>query len=212
MSTPYRLILVDDHYVVRMGMASSLNLEPDFIVVDEAESGAEAIAKYAEHKPDLMIIDWRLPDQNGGEVIRKIRASFPKAKLLVLSAFESEETIFQAVQSGAVGYLSKSSRRPELIQAIRLAAQGKPAFSGSTINKLATRMQRPSLSRRELEVIAELIQGNSNKEIASHLQISENTVKVHITHLLQKLKAKDRTHIASIALQMGLIDHTTQED
>jgi two-component system NarL family response regulator len=211
MSTPYRLILVDDHYVVRMGMASSLNLEPDFIVVDEAESGAEALAKYAEHKPDLMIMDWRLPDQNGGEVIRKIRASFPKAKLLVLSAFESEETIFQAVQSGAVGYLSKSSRRPELIQAIRLAAQGKPAFSGSTINKLATRMQRPSLSPRELEVIAELVQGNSNKEIASHLDISENTVKVHITHLLQKLRAKDRTHIASIALQMGLIDHTTQD-
>lgn len=211
MSTPYRLILVDDHYVVRMGMASSLNLEPDFIVVDEAESGAEALAKYAEHKPDLMIMDWRLPDQNGGEVIRKIRASFPKARLLVLSAFESEETIFQAVQSGAVGYLSKSSRRPELIQAIRLAAQGKPAFSGSTINKLATRMQRPSLSPRELEVIAELVQGNSNKEIASHLDISENTVKVHITHLLQKLRAKDRTHIASIALQMGLIDHTTQD-
>lgn len=211
MSTPYRLILVDDHYVVRMGMASSLNLEPDFIVVDEAENGAEAISKYAEHKPDLMIMDWRLPDQNGGEVIRKIRAAFPKARLLVLSAFESEETIYQAVQSGAVGYLSKSSRRPELVQAIRLAAQGKPAFSGSTINKLATRMQRPSLSPRELEVITELVQGNSNKEIASHLDISENTVKVHITHLLQKLRAKDRTHIASIALQMGLIDHSTQD-
>ncbi len=211
MITPYRLILVDDHYVVRMGMASSLNLEPDFIVVDEAENGAEALAKYAEHEPDLMIMDWRLPDQNGGEVIRKIRASFPNAKLLVLSAFESEETIFQAVQSGAIGYLSKSSRRPELVQAIRLAAQGKPAFSGSTVNKLATRMQRPSLSRRELEVISELVQGNSNKEIASHLEISENTVKVHITHLLQKLKAKDRTHIASIALQLGLIDHTAQD-
>ncbi len=211
MITPYRLILVDDHYVVRMGMASSLNLEPDFIVVDEAENGAEALAKYAEHEPDLMIMDWRLPDQNGGEVIRKIRASFPNAKLLVLSAFESEETIFQAVQSGAIGYLSKSSRRPELVQAIRLAAQGKPAFSGSTVNKLATRMQRPSLSRRELEVISELVQGNSNKEIASHLEISENTVKVHITHLLQKLRAKDRTHIASIALQLGLIDHTAQD-
>jgi DNA-binding NarL/FixJ family response regulator len=211
MITPYRLILVDDHYVVRMGMASSLNLEPDFIVVDEAENGAEALAKYAEHEPDLMIMDWRLPDQNGGEVIRRIRASFPNAKLLVLSAFESEETIFQAVQSGAIGYLSKSSRRPELVQAIRLAAQGKPAFSGSTVNKLATRMQRPSLSRRELEVISELVQGNSNKEIASHLEISENTVKVHITHLLQKLRAKDRTHIASIALQLGLIDHTAQD-
>ncbi len=211
MITPYRLILVDDHYVVRMGMASSLNLEPDFIVVDEAENGAEALAKYAEHEPDLMIMDWRLPDQNGGEVIRRIRASFPDARLLVLSAFESEETIFQAVQSGAIGYLSKSSRRPELVQAIRLAAQGKPAFSGSTVNKLATRMQRPSLSRRELEVISELVQGNSNKEIASHLEISENTVKVHITHLLQKLRAKDRTHIASIALQLGLIDHTAQD-
>jgi two-component system NarL family response regulator len=201
-----RILLVDDHYVVRMGMASSLNLEPDLEVVAEAENGETAIALYREHRPDLVILDWRLPDLSGGEVIKVLHAEFPAARVLVLSAFESEEVIYQALQAGAVGYLAKSSRRPELIGAVRLAAQGKAAFSADIAAKLATRIQRPSLSPRELEVVAELVKGNSNKEIASHLEISENTVKLHITHIMQKLRAKDRTHVASIALQQGLVE------
>ncbi len=205
MSASYRLLLVDDHYVVRIGMASSLNLEPDFEVVAEAESGEEALRLYREHRPDLVILDWRLPDLSGADIIKTLRDEHPQARVLVLSAFESEEVIYQALQAGAVGYLTKSSRRPELIESIRLAAQGKSSFSGAIAAKLAMRMQRPGLSPRELEVVAELVRGNSNKEIATHLSISENTVKLHITHIMQKLRAKDRTHVASIALQRGLV-------
>lgn len=201
-----RILLVDDHYVVRMGMASSLNLEPDLEVVAEAENGEIALALHREHLPDLVILDWRLPDLCGGDVIKAIHAEFPAARVLVLSAFESEEVIYQALQAGAVGYLAKSSRRTELIAAVRLAAQGKAVFSAEIAAKLASRIQKPSLSPRELEVVAELVNGNSNKEIASHLQISENTVKLHITHIMQKLRAKDRTHVASIALQQGLVE------
>ena len=207
MNAPYRLLLVDDHYVVRMGMASSLSLEADFQVVAEAESGAEAIKLYREHRPDLVILDWRLPDLGGPEIIKAIRAEFPAARILVLSAFESEEAIYQALQAGAIGYLTKSSRRPELIDSIRLAARGESAFSSTVAPRLASRMQRPHLSLRELEVVADLTMGNSNKEIGTHLGISENTVKLHITHIMQKLRAKDRTHVASIALQQGLVEH-----
>ena len=201
-----RILLVDDHYVVRIGMSSSLNLEPDLEVVAEAENGEAAIALFREHRPDVVVLDWRLPDLSGGDVIKALRAEFPGARVLVLSAFESEEVIYQALQAGAVGYLAKSSRRPELIAAVRLAAQGKAAFSAEIAAKLAQRIRRPGLSPRELEVVAELVDGNSNKEIASHLEISENTVKLHITHIMQKLRAKDRTHVASIALQQGLVE------
>ncbi|PAW63110.1 MAG: DNA-binding response regulator [Verrucomicrobiia bacterium Tous-C4TDCM] len=207
MNPTCRILLVDDHYVVRIGMASSLNLEPDLEVVAEAENGEAAIALYREHRPDLVILDWRLPDLSGGDVIKALHAEFPAARVLVLSAFESEEVIYQALQAGAVGYLAKSSRRPELIGAVRLAAQGKAAFSADIAAKLASRIQRPSLSPRELEVVAELVKGNSNKEIATRLNISENTVKLHITHIMQKLRAKDRTHVASIALQQGLLEN-----
>ena len=207
MNPTCRILLVDDHYVVRIGMASSLNLEPDLEVIAEAENGEAAIALYREHRPDLVILDWRLPDLSGGDVIKALHAEFPAARVLVLSAFESEEVIYQALQAGAVGYLAKSSRRPELIGAVRLAAQGKAAFSADIAAKLASRIQRPSLSPRELEVVAELVKGNSNKEIATRLNISENTVKLHITHIMQKLRAKDRTHVASIALQQGLLEN-----
>jgi DNA-binding NarL/FixJ family response regulator len=204
---PIRILLVDDHYVVRLGLAESLNIEPNLEVVAEAESGAEALDLYHKHLPDLVIMDWRLPDATGGEIIKRLIETAPKARVLVLSAFDTEETIFQAVQAGALGYLPKSSRRPELIQAINLAAHGESVFPPAISTKLASRMRRPDLTPRELEVVAQLVKGNSNKEIASLLDISDNTVKLHLTRIMQKLRAKDRTHVASIALQLGLVDH-----
>ena len=204
--TKHRILLVDDHYVVRIGLASSLNLEANLEVVAEAERGGEVLALYETHRPDLVIMDWRLPDMSGGEAIRALRAAFPDARVLVLSAFESEEAVFQAVQAGAIGYLPKSARRSELIQAVVAAAEGEASLPSRIAAKLAARMQRPELTPRELQVAAELVRGCSNKEIATNLSISENTVKLHITHLMQKLRAKDRTHVASIALQRGLVD------
>lgn len=204
---PIRILLVDDHYVVRLGLAASLNIEPNLEVVAEAECGAEVIDLYQQHRPDLVIMDWRLPDGTGGEVIRKLIDLFPDARVLVLSAFDSEETVFQAVHAGAIGYVPKSSRRPELIEAITMAGNGKSAFPPDIAAKLTDRLRRPELTPREIEVVALLVKGNSNKEIGSHLDISDNTVKLHITHIMQKLGAKDRTHAASIALQRGIIDH-----
>ena len=201
-----RILLVDDHYVVRLGLAASLNLDPKIEVVAEAESGAEVLPLYEQHHPDLVIVDWRLPDMNGGEVIKRLREKHPDARVLVLSAFESEETIFQAVHAGAVGYLPKSSRRPELIESVMAASRGEAAFPPAIAAKLTDRLRRPELTPREIEVVAELVRGNSNKEIATHLDISDNTVKLHITHIMQKLGAKDRTHAASIALQRGIVD------
>ena len=207
-----RIILVDDHYVVRFGLAASLNLEPGLEVVAEAECGAEVIDLYRKHTPDLVIMDWRLPDATGGEIIRSLRQTFPDARVLVLSAFDSEETVFQAVHAGAVGYVPKSSRRPELLEAITTVCRGESAFSPAIAAKLAARLCRPELTPREIEVVAKLVKGNSNKEIASLLEISDNTVKLHITHIMQKLRAKDRTHVATIALQLGLVDHHSPGD
>jgi two-component system NarL family response regulator len=203
---PIRVLLVDDHYVVRLGLAASLNLDPNIKVVAEAESGLDVCALFEEHRPDLVIMDWRLPNTNGGEVIRELREKHPGARVLVLSAFDSEEIVFQAVHAGAVGYLPKSSRRPELIESVMAASRGEAAFPPAIAAKLTDRMRRPELTPREIEVVAELVRGNSNKEIATRLQISDNTVKLHITHIMQKLGAKDRTHAASIALQRGIVD------
>ena len=203
---PIRILLVDDHYVVRLGLAESINIEPNLEVVAEAECGAEAIDLYHKHQPNLVIMDWRLPDATGGEIIKLLIEAAPKARVLVLSAFDTEETIFQAVHAGALGYLPKSSRRPELIKAINLAAHGELALPPAIATKLSSRMRRPDLTPRELEVVGQLVKGNSNKEIAFLLDISDNTVKLHLTRIMQKLRAKDRTHVASIALQLGLVD------
>lgn len=201
-----RILIVDDHFVVRLGLASSLSIEPGIEVVAEAECGAEVIDLYRQHQPDLVLMDWRLPDANGGEIIQLLRRSFPDARVLVISAFESDEIVFQAAKLGAVGYVVKSSRRQELIQAVSAAARGETAFAPQIAAKLVARLQLPKLSPRELEVITELVRGNSNKEIANQLDISENTVKIHIAHIMQKLGAKDRTHAASIALQRGIVE------
>jgi DNA-binding NarL/FixJ family response regulator len=201
-----RILLVDDHYVVRLGLAASLNLEPGLEVVAEAECGAEVVDLYRKHTPDLVIMDWRLPDSTGGEVIKQLREFDSEARVLVLSAFDSEETVFQAFHAGAIGYLPKSSRRPELIDSVMATSRGEAAFPAAIAAKLTDRLRRPELTHREIEVVAELVRGNSNKEIASHLDISENTVKLHLTHIMQKLGAKDRTHAASIALQRGIVD------
>jgi DNA-binding NarL/FixJ family response regulator len=201
-----RILLVDDHFVVRLGLASSLNIEPGIEVVAEAECGAEVVELYGKHDPDLVLMDWRLPDATGGEVIQSLRHFYPDARVLVISAFESEEIVFQTARSGAIGYLPKSTRRPELIQAVMSAASGHSVFAPNIAAKLAARLHHPELTPREIEVMGELVRGNSNKEIASHLSISDNTVKLHISHILQKLGAKDRTHAVSIALQRGIIE------
>lgn len=203
---PIRILLVDDHFVVRVGLSYSLQLEPNFQVVAEAGTGAVVQDLYREHHPDVVIMDWKLPNENADKIIRRLRAEFREARVIVLSAFETEEIIYQAVQAGAVGFLPKSAPRPELIQAILTVSRGESAFSHEVAVKVTDRLRRPDLTAREIQVIEQLVKGSSNKIIGSELNISDNTVKLHITRIMQKLGAKDRTHAASLALQRGILD------
>jgi two-component system NarL family response regulator len=203
---PIRILLVDDHFVVRVGLSYSLQLEPNFRVVAEAGTGAVVQDLYREYQPDVVIMDWKLPSENADKIIRRLRTEFRDARVIVLSAFETEEIIYQAVQAGAVGFLPKSAPRPELIQAILTVSRGEPSFSHEIAVKVTDRLRRPDLTAREIQVVEQLVKGSSNKIIASELSISDNTVKLHITRIMQKLGAKDRTHAASLALQRGILD------
>jgi two-component system NarL family response regulator len=200
-----RLLLADDHFVVRMGLAASLRLEPDFEVVAEAATAEEAIAFYKQHRPDVAVLDWRLPDLTGVEVTATIRQFDPKARILILSAFSGEEDVFRVVQAGAESYLLKNARRAEIVQAIRTLHSGGQYFPPEISAIFAARLRREELTAREKSVLVEIVKGSSNKEIGSLLEITESAVKLHVTHLLQKLQAKDRTHAATIAIQRGIV-------
>ncbi len=200
-----RLMLADDHFVVRMGLAASLRLEADFEIVAEADSGTEAITMYREQRPAVAILDWRLPDMTGVEVTAAIRAFDPKARIMILSAFSGEEDVYRAVQAGAEAYLLKNVRRAEIVHAIRTLNGGGQHFPPEVSAILAARLRRDELTAREKSVLCEIVKGSSNKEIGSLLDITESAVKLHVTHLLQKLRAKDRTHAATIAIQRGIV-------
>lgn len=200
-----RLILVDDHFVVRMGLAGSLALEPDMKVVAECSTGEEAVERYRHHHPDVMILDNRLPGMSGIEVSKTIRSEFSTARILMLSVREGEEDIYQAVQAGVTGYLPKSARRDEIVSAIRTIHAGGTWFSAAIAAKLQARRQRPELTPRELEVLHCIVRGRTNKEIAEDLKLAEVTIKLHVGNLLEKLDVQDRTQAATAAIQRGII-------
>ncbi len=207
MKTPgkIRLLLVDDHFVVRTGLAASLSLEPEMVVVAECGSGEEAVQLYRQHQPDLVIMDGRLPRMSGAEAAAAIRAEFPQARVLMLSVRDGEEDIHQAVQAGVFGYVHKAALREEIIAAIRAGYAGHEYFPPAIAAKLAARRKRPELTSRELEVLQLIVEGRSNKEIASALQVAEVTAKLHVGRILEKLGVADRTQAATVAIQRGYI-------
>jgi DNA-binding NarL/FixJ family response regulator len=200
-----RLLIVDDHFVVRLGLASALNLEPDMEVVAEAKTGAEAVELFARHRPDVVIMDYQLPGMNGAEATAAIRSRFPDARVVVLSVYKGEEDVHRAVQAGASGYLPKSGEPDELLAAIRALHAGGRYFPKAINAALAARAARTELSDREREVLQMLVRGRSNKEIANGLGISENTVKVHATRVFEKLGVSDRLEAVTVAIQRGII-------
>jgi DNA-binding NarL/FixJ family response regulator len=207
-STPkqtIRLLIVDDHFVVRLGLASALNLEPDMTVIAEAGDGPQAIEAYRKHQPDVVLMDYQLPGINGAEATQSIRAEFPEARIIVLSVFKAEEDVHRAVQAGASAYLPKSSEPEELMEAIRSVYKGATYFPAAIANVLAGRAKREPLSGREIEVLAMIVHGHSNKEISSGLGISENTVKFHTTRIFEKLGVLDRVQAATAAIERGIV-------
>jgi len=196
---------VDDHFMVRMGLSASLNVEPDMEVVAEAGNGEAALGAYRQHLPSLVIMDVRLPGSSGAEATAAIAQEFPDARVLMLSTHSGEEEVFRSLQAGARGYILKSAIREELLRAIREVYGGRRYIDPAVAPLLAARMQHRSLTSRELEVLRMVAKGLGNKEIAASLNIAEVTVKLHVSHVLDKLSVKDRTEAATAALQRGII-------
>jgi DNA-binding NarL/FixJ family response regulator len=205
MSEPIRILVVDDHNIVRQGLVALLNTVPDLKVVAEAADGEEAITVHRKHRPDVTLMDLRLPKIGGADAITRIREEAPAARFIVLTTFDGDEDIFRALQAGAKGYLLKGMDIDELTEAIRSVYAGKSRIPAVVAGKLAERMGGPALTTRETEVLKRIVAGRSNKEIASDLFISEATVKTHINSILGKLGVTDRTQAATTALQRGIV-------
>ena len=204
-SDPIRLLLVDDHYFVRMGLAYSIGQEQDVEIVGQAGTAQEALEEFRKLLPDVTLMDRSLPDQSGVEVIEQLRREYVGARFIMLSVDEGEEDIFRAVQAGAVGYLFKSAEREEILDAVRQVYAGNTYFPASVANQLNSRSQRQPLSAREIEVLKMVAQGLANKQIAAVLDVSEITVKVHVSSILEKLNVPDRTRAATLAIERGII-------
>jgi DNA-binding NarL/FixJ family response regulator len=199
-----RIIVVDDQAVVRQGFVSLISTVPDMRVIAQGTNGREAVALYREHKPDVVLMDLRMPEMGGVEAIAVIRREWPGAKVIVLTTYDGDEDIYRSLQAGAQGYLLKDMFFEELESAIRAVHAGGRKIPGVVAERLAGRMGGSDLTGRELEVLELIVGGRSNKEIGSALGISEATVKSHINSILGKLGVTDRTQAATTALQRGI--------
>lgn len=202
---PLKVMIVDDHYLVRMGLASIIAIEPDIAVCAEASTGEQAQALFRTHRPDVTLMDQRLPGMNGAQTIRTIRQEFVDARFVMLSTYVCDEEIYGALHAGAMAYLVKSVQRDELLIAIRKAAAGQRHIPAEVAARLADRVAGSQLSARELEVLRLLVTGRRNREVANALDITEGTVKLHVSSILGKLGAGDRTEAVTLALQRGIV-------
>lgn len=200
-----RILVADDHYVVRMGLVALVNTESDMEVVAEAEDGAEAVDLYEEHKPDLLLVDSRMPVKDGVEATVEIRGRFPEARILMLTAHDGDADIRRALDAGVSGYVLKRSTGDDLIPALRAVAAGERWVPREVARRLASLKSYEHLTPREIQVVEQLAKGLANKLIADALQISEHTVKDHVKNILAKLRVTDRTEAVTVALRRGII-------
>ena len=208
MSTPIRLLIVDDHPVVRDGLKGMLSGQPGFEVAGEAADGLQGVSMAAQLKPDVVLMDLRMPNLDGAAATQRIRSTLPEVRVLVLTTYDSDAEILKAIEAGATGYILKDAPREELFRAIRATAQGQSYLSPAVATRLMSQLRaapQDALSPREVDVLTWVAKGASNKEIAQHLYISEATVKSHLLHIFEKLGAGDRTQAVTLAVQKGLI-------
>jgi len=206
-STPLqiRLLCVDDHPLMREGIAAVVQHEPDMLLVAEASSGREAIDAFRKHRPDITLMDVRLPDIGGIDAMIAIRTEFPCARVIMLTTFEGDAEIKRALEAGAQGYMLKSMPRKQLVEMIRRVHTGKKHIPPEVAAHLAEHLGNETLSKREIEVLKKIAGGNRNSDIAALLFISEETVKGHVKHIMEKLGASDRTEAVAIGIRRGII-------
>lgn len=200
-----RLLLVDDHFIMRLGLVTAIGQEPDMMVAAQCGTGEQAIELFALHRPDVTVMDLRLPRISGIEATAAICKTYPEARIILFSNYETEEDVYRATEAGAVAYLAKSTDPTELLSAVRLVHSGKTCFPETIAAKLAAREARPPLTDREVDILRLIVLGRCNKEIAVELKIAANTVRNHLSNLMQKLGVADRTGAATAAIQRGII-------
>ena len=200
-----RVLSVDDHPLLRQGIGVIINNESDMLLVAEAASGGEGIQKFREHQPDVTLMDLRLPDMSGIDTMIAIRTEFPDARVIMLTTFEGDVEVQRALGSGARGYMLKSMPPKDLVEVIRQVHAGKKRVPAELAAQLAEHLSDESLTEREVEVLRHVAGGNRNRDIAEQLFISEETVKVHVKHIMEKLGANDRTQAVAIAVRRGII-------
>lgn len=201
-----RLLLIDDHFVVRSGLSASLSLESDIEIVAEIDSGEQALTAYSTHLPDIVLMDLQLPGISGIDATAQLLTAHPSARILIFSTFARDEEIHRALRAGALGYLQKSASRPDLLGAIRTVAAGNQSLPPDIAARLQERLTRPDITPRELEILTLVTRGNANKEIAANLGIAEDTVKQHVSRILQKLNVNDRAQATAEAIRLGLVN------
>jgi DNA-binding NarL/FixJ family response regulator len=199
------VLLVDDHSLMRIGLATVLGDEPDMLVCGEAGTGEQALALFRSLRPDVTLMDLRLPDQSGAEVVRLIRAEAPDARILVISNFAADEDVYSAISAGALGYVLKTVESEDLVSIVRKVAMGERHIPPEVGARLAERIPRSALTARERQVLEVLVRGRRNRQIAELLGISEAMVKVHVSNIMLKLGVEDRTAAATAAIERGLV-------
>lgn len=200
-----RVLSVDDHPLLREGIAAIINNQPDMMMAAQAATGGEAIEMFREHRPDVVLMDLRLPGMSGIDALIAIRSEFTDACVIMLTTFEGDVEIQRALKAGARGYILKSTPPKELVQTIRNVYAGKKGIPSNIAAHLAEHVSDEALTEREIEVLRHVTEGNRNRDIAEKLFISEETVKVHVKHIMDKLGASDRTQAVSIAIRRGII-------
>lgn len=200
-----RVFSVDDHPLLREGIAAIIDNQPDMVMVAQAANSQDAIQQFRKHRPDVTLMDLRLPDGSGIETMIAIRAEFPDARIIMLTTFEGDVEIKNALESGARGYMLKSMPPKELVEVIRQVHAGKKRIPPQLAAQLAEHMSDEALTEREVQVLSQIAGGNRNRDIAEQLFISEETVKVHIKHIMEKLGASDRTQAVAIGIRRGII-------
>jgi len=205
-SAQIRILAVDDHALVREGIAVLVETQPDMTLVGEASTGREAIQQFRTYRPDITLMDLQMPEMNGVDAIVAIRGEFPDAKMIVLTTYQGDVQILRALKAGAQGYLLKNTFHKELIETIRAVQAGKKALSPEASYEIAEHATDDALTPAEINVLRLIAAGNANKQIADQLSITEETVKSRVKNILSKLGANDRTHAAMIGIKRGIIE------